>query len=88
MYKAYFLECYCYDRKNKAFLMSKIGNLPNKYQKLVRNLSRGKAVKPQKIINMYRRISEDFYENSTIDRSGFRWKSPLEKSMAKAQKGI
>ena len=87
MYKAYFLECYCYDRKNKAFLMSKIGNLPNKYQKLVRNLSRGKAVKPQKIINMYRHISEDFYENSTIDRSGFRWKKPTRKINGKSPEG-
>mgnify|MGYP001182824573 CR=1 FL=1 len=51
--------------------MAQIENLPNKYQKLVQNLLRGKAAKPQKIINMHRYISEDFYEDSAIERGGF-----------------
>ena len=56
--------------------MAKINSLPIRYQKLVRKLFKGKEVKPQKIINMHRHISEDFYENSSIEKDGFKWAKP------------
>ena len=67
--------------------MAQINNLPIKYQKLVRNLLKGKAVKPQKIINMHRQISDDFYENSAIERGGFKWKKPTRKINGKRPEG-
>lgn len=67
--------------------MAQIENLPNKYQKLVQNLFRGKAAKPQKIINMHRYISEDFYEDSAIERGGFKWQKPTRKINGKKPEG-
>ena len=67
--------------------MAQIENLPNKYQKLVKNLFRGKAAKPQKIINMHRYISEDFYEDSAIERGGLKWQKPTRKINGKKPEG-
>ena len=59
--------------------MAKITELPRNFQRLIRDLHKGKPVKPQKIINMHRYISDDFYENSDLLSSGFEWRKPTRK---------
>lgn len=67
--------------------MNKTKDLPHKYQQLIKDLHKGNAIKPQKIINMHRHIADAFYSKNDIATTGFQWHKPTRKINGTKPKG-